>query len=218
MLNMILMGPPGAGKGTQAKRIIASYDIPHISTGDMFREAIANKTELGELAASYINKGNLVPDEVTIALVKERLAKDDCAKGYLLDGFPRTIPQAEALEVLTKDIKRPISIVVNMTADESVLIRRISGRRVCKDCATPYHVETLKSKVEGVCDTCGGSLIQRKDDTIESLKVRLEAYEKQTLPLVKFYEKRDLLINVDGLLSPEDVFKVIHQVLEGEKN
>lgn len=215
MLNVILMGPPGAGKGTQAKQIISNYDIPHISTGDMFREAIAQKTELGELAATYINKGLLVPDEVTIALVKERLSQDDCAKGYLLDGFPRTIPQAEALEKLTNEIKRPVNVVINMTADKEFLIKRISGRRVCKKCGAPFHVETMKPKVEGVCDYCGGELMQRKDDTIESLKVRLDAYEHQTLPLVDFYDKKGLLTNVDGLLSKEDVFEIISSVFEG---
>lgn len=216
-LNIILMGPPGAGKGTQAKRIVAQYKIPHISTGDMFREAIAQGTELGVLAASFINKGNLVPDEVTIGLVKERLSKPDCAKGYLLDGFPRTIPQAEALEKLTKEISRPIEAVINMTADRKELIRRISGRRVCKNCATPYHVDTLKPAVLDICDSCGGPLVQRKDDTIESLTVRLSAYETQTRPLEKFYGDRKLLTEVDGLLGIDDVFKIIQDVLKGVK-
>lgn len=214
MLNIILMGPPGAGKGTQAKKIIASYHIPHISTGDMFREAIAAQTPTGVLAASYINKGLLVPDEVTIALVKERLAKDDCANGFLLDGFPRTIPQAEALEELTKEINRPITAVINITADRDVLTKRITGRRVCKSCGAPFHVETLKPKVDGVCDYCNGELVQRKDDTLESLAVRLDAYEHQTFPLVEFYEKRGLLYNVDGLLGLDEVFKTICDIFE----
>ena len=214
MLNIILMGPPGAGKGTQAKKIIAAYGIPRISTGDMFREAIAAKTPTGELAASYINKGMLVPDEVTIALVKERLSKDDCAKGFLLDGFPRTIPQAEALEKLTKEINRPISAVINITAEKDVLVKRITGRRVCKSCGAPFHIETLKPKVEGVCDYCGGELMQRKDDTLESLAVRLDAYEHQTLPLVKFYADRNLLHDIDGLIGLENVFKIICDIFE----
>ena len=214
MLNIILMGPPGAGKGTQAKKIIAAYGIPHISTGDMFREAIAAKTPTGELAASYINKGMLVPDEVTIALVKERLSKDDCAKGFLLNGFPRTIPQAEALEKLTKEINRPISAVINITAEKDVLVKRITGRRVCKSCGAPFHIETLKPKVEGVCDYCGGELMQRKDDTLESLAVRLDAYEHQTLPLVKFYADRNLLHDIDGLIGLENVFKIICDIFE----
>lgn len=214
MLNIILMGPPGAGKGTQAKKIIATYHIPHISTGDMFREAIAAKTPAGVLAQGYIEKGLLVPDDVTIDLVKERLAKDDCAKGFLLDGFPRTIPQAEALEKLTKEINRPISAVVNITADKEVLVKRITGRRVCKECGAPFHIETLKPKVEGVCDYCGGELMQRKDDTLESLAVRLEAYENQTLPLVKFYEDKKLLHNIDGLIGLENVFKTVCDIFE----
>ncbi len=214
MLNIILMGPPGAGKGTQAKKIIATYHIPHISTGDMFREAIAAKTPAGVLAQGYIEKGLLVPDDVTIDLVKERLAKDDCAKGFLLDGFPRTIPQAEALEKLTKEINRPISAVINITADKEVLVKRITGRRVCKECGAPFHIETLKPKVEGVCDYCGGELMQRKDDTLESLAVRLEAYENQTLPLVKFYEDKKLLHNIDGLIGLENVFKTVCDIFE----
>lgn len=214
MLNIILMGPPGAGKGTQAKKIIAAYNIPHISTGDMFREAIAAKTPTGVLAATYINQGKLVPDEVTIALVKERLAKDDCSKGFLLDGYPRTIPQAEALEKLTNEINRPIGAVINITADKDILVKRITGRRVCKVCGAPFHIETLKPKVDGVCDYCSGELVQRKDDTLESLAVRLDAYEHQTLPLVDFYMKKGLLHNVDGLIGLEDVFKTICDIFE----
>ncbi len=215
-MNIILMGPPGAGKGTQAKQIIAEFNIPHISTGDMFREAIKLGTPLGVLAASYINQGKLVPDDVTIGLVKERLSQDDCANGYLLDGFPRTIAQAEALEVLTKEISRPITMVINITADKDALIKRISGRRVCKTCAAPYHLEYKPSKVDGVCDLCGGPLFQRKDDTVEVLSERLDAYENQTLPLVKFYDDRKLLKSVDGLQDIKDVFKDISHLLKGE--
>ncbi len=217
MLNIILMGPPGAGKGTQAKKIIAAYHIPHISTGDMFREAIAAKTPTGLLAATYINQGLLVPDEVTIALVRERLAKDDCAKGFLLDGFPRTIPQAEALEKITNEINRPIGAVINITADKEILVKRITGRRVCKVCGAPFHIETMKPKVEGVCDYCGGELMQRKDDTLESLKVRLDAYEHQTLPLVDFYKEKGLLHDIDGLIGLEEVFKTICNIFERVK-
>jgi len=217
MLNIILMGPPGAGKGTQAKKIIAAYHIPHISTGDMFREAIAAKTPTGLSAATYINQGLLVPDEVTIALVRERLAKDDCAKGFLLDGFPRTIPQAEALEKITNEINRPIGAVINITADKEILVKRITGRRVCKVCGAPFHIETMKPKVAGVCDYCGGELMQRKDDTLESLKVRLDAYEHQTLPLVDFYKKKGLLHDIDGLIGLEEVFKTICNIFERVK-
>lgn len=215
-MNIILMGPPGAGKGTQAKKIIAEFHIPHISTGDMFREAIKAGTDLGTLAASYINKGLLVPDEVTIGLVKERLTQDDCANGFLLDGFPRTIPQAEALEKLLEEIHRPITMVIDITADKDALIRRISGRRVCKTCAAPYHIEFKPSKEPGVCDLCHGPLVQRKDDTVEVLTERLDAYETQTKPLVNFYKERNLLKSVDGLQDIEDVFKDISTLLRGE--
>ncbi|HOJ44723.1 MAG TPA: adenylate kinase [Bacilli bacterium] len=206
MLNIILMGPPGAGKGTQAKRIIADYDIPHISTGDMFREAIKAGTELGKLAASYINKGDLVPDEVTIGLVKERLSQPDCQRGYLLDGFPRTLPQAEALQGLAKDIGRPVNAVIDFTAERRELIRRITGRRVCTGCGTPYHVDTMKPKVAGVCDVCGGTLIQRKDDNLEALIVRLDHYEKMTKPLIEYYENLGLLRRVNGLLEADILY------------
>src|SRR5574344_1751712 len=165
MCNIILLGPPGAGKGTLAKQLIGVYNIPHISTGDMFREAIKEGTPLGRLAASYINQGHLVPDDVTIGLVKERLAQQDCKNGFLLDGFPRTLPQAEALVLIGKEINRPITSVINVTCDKHELIRRITGRRVCRKCGAPYHIDTMKPKVEGVCDLCRSELYQRKDDT-----------------------------------------------------
>ena len=203
MLNIILMGPPGAGKGTQAKKLIAALGIPHISTGDMFREAIKEGTPLGKLAASYINDGHLVPDDVTIGLVKERLSKDDCKKGYLLDGFPRTIPQAEALERISKEIGREISHVIDIETPTEELVRRICGRRVCKKCGAPYHVINIKPKVDGVCDICGGELVQRADDNEEALKIRLEAYHKSTKPLLDYYEKLGLLKTFDGSNSNE---------------
>ena len=192
------MGPPGAGKGTNAKRIASFYKIPHISTGDMFREAIKNKTSLGELANSYMSKGLLVPDEVTIGLVKERLSRDDCKDGYLLDGFPRTMVQAEALTELSNEIGRPITNVLNIVVPESILIDRICGRRVCKVCGAPYHVRNMKPKVEGVCDLCGGELIQRKDDNEETLKSRLSEYHKQTEPLIAYYTKLGVVADIDG--------------------
>lgn len=192
------MGPPGAGKGTNAKRIASFYKIPHISTGDMFREAIKNKTSLGELANSYMSKGLLVPDEVTIGLVKERLSRDDCKDGYLLDGFPRTMVQAEALTELSNEIGRPITNVLNIVVPESILIDRICGRRVCKVCGAPYHVRNMKPKVEGVCDLCGGELVQRKDDNEETLKSRLSEYRKQTEPLIAYYTKLGVVADIDG--------------------
>lgn len=214
MHNMIIMGPPGAGKGTQSERIVKYLNVPHISTGDMFREAIAKKTQLGLLAESYIQSGKLVPDEVTIGLVKERLSCPDCQNGYLLDGFPRTIKQAEALKVLTKEISREVDVVINIACDYSVLTKRISGRRVCSKCGNSYHIETKKPLVDGICDSCGGTLIQRKDDTEEALKVRLDAYEKQTKPLLEYYQKENILEEVDGLQSIEDVFNDIKNILE----
>ena len=198
MKNIILMGPPGAGKGTQATDLVERYHIPHISTGDMFREAIKNKTPLGQKAEAIIARGDLVPDDITVGLVKERLSQDDCAKGYLLDGFPRTIPQAEALEEIGKEIGRPVNAVIDISVPEEVLIDRIGGRRVCPKCGGSYHVRNMKPKVEGKCDHCGSDLIQRKDDNPESFKVRLENYYKQTAPVSDFYEARKLLRRYDG--------------------
>ncbi len=215
--NLIIMGPPGAGKGTQSERIVAALNIPHISTGDMFREAISNGTELGKTAQQYINEGNLVPDDVTIALVKERLSRPDCAAGYLLDGFPRTLNQAHALDELLKEINRPLDLALNISVDKESLIERISGRRICSKCGNSYHVLFRKPHVEDICDACGGVLTQRKDDTPESLKVRLDAYEKQTMPLIEYYQKAGVLASVDGLQDIEKVFNDILVILEGDR-
>jgi len=214
MKNIIIMGPPGAGKGTQAKRIIDAYNIPHISTGDMFREEIKSGSALGKLAKSFIDAGHLVPDEVTIKVVKERLSKDDCKNGYLLDGYPRTIPQAEALEVISKEIGRPVNCVINMLASNEVLIDRISGRLVCPNCGTSYHIRTLKPKKNGFCDRCDNKLTQRPDDNVQSLTVRLEHYEKQTKPLVEFYSKKKLLTDIDGLIAPDTLFEDVKRILD----
>ena len=212
--NIILMGPPGAGKGTLAKQLKEALDLVHISTGDMFREAIKEGTELGKLAASYINNGDLVPDDVTIGIVKERLAKDDCAKGFLLDGFPRTLPQAEALKKLSSEINRPIEVVVNLDCDEEELVRRISGRRVCKNCGAPFHIVSMKPKVEGVCDLCGGELYQRKDDNEDALRVRLGHYVHDTKPLLDYYQNEGLLVNFDSLVGKEQLFDEVRLFLE----
>ena len=212
--NIILMGPPGAGKGTLAKQLKEAFNLVHISTGDMFRDAIKAQTELGKLASKYINDGHLVPDEVTIGLVKERLSQPDCDAGFLLDGFPRTLPQAEALQEISKEISRPIDTVVNLDCDTKELIRRISGRRVCKNCGAPYHIETMKPKVDGVCDLCGGPLYQRKDDNEEALKVRLGLYVSETKPLLDYYQKLGLLVNFNSLTGKEALFDEVSSFLK----
>lgn len=211
--NIILMGPPGAGKGTLAKQLMKEFDLVHISTGDMFREAIKAGTELGTLAKSFIDKGHLVPDEVTIGIVKNRLMQDDCKKGFLLDGFPRTIPQAEALDTIAKEIDRAIDVVVNVDCNENELIRRISGRRVCKNCGAPYHIDTMKSKVDGVCDLCQGPLYQRADDNAEALKVRLSHYTNETKPLLDYYLDKGLLSNFNGMGGKELLFVEVSSFL-----
>lgn len=217
MLNIILMGPPGAGKGTHAVTIAEEYGIPHISTGDMFREAIASGTELGLKAKSIIESGGLVPDDVTIGLVKERLSRPDCEKGYLLDGFPRTIPQAEALTAMGPEIGREVNLVINITCPDEVLVQRIAGRRVCPKCGASYNIHTMKPKVDGVCDRCGASLIQRKDDNAESFKVRLENYYSSTQPLLDYYKNQGLLHSFDGMGSVESLHDEIVALLDKEK-
>ena len=179
----------------------------------MFRDAIKAQTELGKLAQSYINHGDLVPDDVTIGLVKERLSQPDCEAGFLLDGFPRTLPQAEALQEISKSISRPIDAVVNLDCDNEELVRRISGRRVCKNCGAPYHIVTMKPKVEGVCDLCGGPLYQRKDDNEEALKVRLEHYVSSTKPLLDYYQKLGLLESFDSLVGKEQLLVEVSSYL-----
>jgi len=211
--NIILMGPPGAGKGTLAKQLTQEFHFAHISTGDMFRDAIKNETPLGKLAKEYIDNGDLVPDDVTIGLVKERLSKSDCENGFLLDGFPRTIPQADALQRIAKEINRPIQAVVNLDCDYKELIIRISGRRVCKNCGAPYHIVNMKPKVEGVCDICGGPLYQRKDDNEDALKTRLKHYENETKPLLDFYKKLSLLKSFNSLVGKDMLFDEVKKFL-----
>lgn len=214
MKNIILMGPPGAGKGTHAKWMEEHYGVPHISTGDMFREAMASGSELGNQIKDIINRGDLVSDELTCALVKERLSQKDCASGYLLDGFPRTIAQAEALSNMGEGIKP--THVVNISCPDEILIERIAGRRVCPKCGASFNVNSMKPKKEGVCDYCGHDLIQRKDDNAESFKVRLENYYKSTAPLLDFYKKAGLLLDFDGTIGAASLKEAIISSLGGK--
>lgn len=214
-MNIIAMGLPGAGKGTQADKIVEKYATPHISTGDMFRAAISEGTELGIKAKSYMDQGALVPDEVTIGIVRERLSKPDCEKGFLLDGFPRTVPQAEALDALLSDMGRKIEYVLNIEVDPDELVKRLTGRRICKVCGTSYHLLFNPPKVEGVCDKDGGELYQREDDNPETVKNRLEVNMTQTAPLLAFYNAKNVLSNIDGQQDIEDVFKELDAILQG---
>lgn len=212
-MNLLIMGPPGAGKGTQAVKIVEQYRIPHISTGDMFRAAISNGTPLGIKAKEYIDQGLLVPDEVTIGIVRERLQEEDCIKGFLLDGFPRTVAQAVALDEILKDGNRKIDSVINITVNNELLVKRLTGRRICKDCGATYHLVFNPSKVENVCDVCGSELYQRKDDTIETANNRLAVYEEQTKPLLSYYQAQENLYNLNGEDNIDIVFAEIKEIL-----
>ena len=213
-MNILIMGPAGAGKGTMSELILKEYDIPHISTGDMLRENVRNNTELGKLAKSYMEAGTLVPDDVINAMVEDRLQQPDCQKGYLLDGFPRTLVQAETFSDIADRIGKPVECVIALEVDFEILKDRITGRRICSKCGAIYHVKGHPSKVEGVCDECGGELIQRKDDTVEQLKVRMDEYEKSTKPVIDFYEARGVVKHVNAAQAKEDVFAVIQEALE----
>ncbi|MDG3044780.1 adenylate kinase [Bacillus sp. B6(2022)] len=212
-MNLVLMGLPGAGKGTQAERIVDDYGIPHISTGDMFRAAMKEETQLGLEAKSFIDKGELVPDEVTIGIVRERLGKNDCEQGFLLDGFPRTVAQAEALEDILKDLGRTIDYVINIKVDKDALMERLTGRRICKDCGATYHLVFNPPAKENVCDKCGGELYQRADDNAETVSTRLEVNLKQTEPLLNFYSEKGYLANIDGAKHINDVYADIKDLL-----
>jgi adenylate kinase len=209
-MNIILLGAPGAGKGTEASRIVADYKLPHISTGVIFRENIKNQTPIGLLAKSYIDKGALVPDEVTCKIVEERISREDCQNGYMLDGFPRTIAQAEALDKITK-----IDLVINIDVDFSLLLDRICGRRVCKDCGETYHLKRLNGETK--CARCGGELYQRKDDNPETVKSRLDVYNSQTSPLIEYYTNKGVIFNVDGNSTPEAVHEIVSAKLDSMK-
>ncbi|TXC85621.1 adenylate kinase [Metabacillus litoralis] len=214
-MNLVLMGLPGAGKGTQAERIVEKYNIPHISTGDMFRAAMKEETELGLQAKSFIDKGELVPDEVTIGIVRERLGKNDCQKGFLLDGFPRTVAQADALEAILADLNRKIDYVINIEVNKDILMERLTGRRICKQCGATYHLVFNPPAVEGTCDKCGGELYQRADDNEETVANRLEVNLQQTQPLLDFYNQKGYLKNINGEQDINKVFVDVDQLLGG---
>ncbi|WP_415817917.1 adenylate kinase [Mesobacillus thioparans] len=214
-MNLVLMGLPGAGKGTQADKIVGKYNIPHISTGDMFRAAIKEGTELGLQAKSFMDKGELVPDEVTIGIVRERLSKEDCENGFLLDGFPRTVAQAEALDSMLADLGKKIDYVINIDVDQSILMERLTGRRICKNCGATYHLVFNPPAKEGVCDRCGGELYQRADDNAETVQNRLDVNIQQTKPLLNFYEDKGYLRNINGQQDIGVVFADIEELLGG---
>ena len=215
-MNLILFGAPGVGKGTQAVELAKKFNLTHISTGEIFREIIASHSELGELANSYISKGNLVPDDVTVGIVKERLAQEDCKNGFILDGFPRTLPQAECLDNICLELNMDIDCVIDIEVDEDELIKRLSGRRVCKSCGASYHIDFNPSKVENVCDKCNGELYTRKDDHKESVAVRLMTYKSSTMPLINFYKAKGLLVEING---QQEINEVLNEIVEkiGEK-
>ena len=213
-MKIILMGPPGAGKGTQAEKLVELYQIPHISTGDMFRKAQKDGTELGLKAKNFMDQGQLVPDEVTVGIVKERLAEADCKDGFLLDGFPRTVQQADALDNILAELEMALDCVVNIEVDKAFLVDRLTGRRVCRACGATYHIANKAPKMEGVCDKCGGELYQRGDDTIETVSNRLDVYAAQTAPLIDYYKSKGIMSSIDGSKSMEDVLADIRTALE----
>ncbi|MGE5652890.1 MAG: adenylate kinase [Bacillota bacterium] len=208
-MNLILMGPPGAGKGTQADGIVKEFSVPHISTGDMFRAAASEGTALGLKAKGFMDVGQLVPDDVTIGIVEERLSKPDCQKGFLLDGFPRTLAQAQALETMLGKLGRPIDLVINIEVPLEDLVARLTGRYICRQCAAPYHAIFNPPQVAGRCDQCGGELYQRADDSEATARKRLDVYLAQTAPLVDFYKQRGLLEQIDGSTGMDAVQKAI---------
>jgi adenylate kinase len=214
-MNIVLMGPPGAGKGTQAEYIKAKYPYAHISTGDMFRAAVNKGTKMGKEAQKYMSEGKLVPDEVTIGIVEERLKEDDCREGFLLDGFPRTIVQAEALDELMAAMDRKIDCVINISVPESVLIDRMVGRVSCKNCGTVYNLKFNPPLQADQCDKCGGNLVQRSDDNSETAVNRLKVYFEQTSPLLEYYNNHGLLVNIDGNRDSKLVFQDVVSVLNG---
>jgi len=202
---LILLGPPGSGKGTQAERLCKQLDLPHVASGDLFRDHLKRETDLGKLARSYMDIGQLVPDDVTIAMVKERLSRSDCREGTILDGFPRTRAQAEALDLILQELGQQLTGVLFMAVPDDVLIERLSGRRICRQCQAPYHVAFSPPREAQTCDLCGGELYQRDDDQPETIKARLDVYHQQTTPLIEFYQAANLLHEVDGNIGIDQV-------------
>ncbi len=212
-MKIIMLGAPGAGKGTQAKMIADKYGIPHVSTGDIFRANIKEGTDLGKEAKSYMDKGLLVPDELTVKILLDRVAKDDCKNGYVLDGFPRTIPQAEVLDKALSEMNDSIDFAIDVDVPDENIIKRMSGRRACLSCGATYHIEHIPPRKEGICDRCGKELVLRDDDKPETVKNRLNVYHEQTQPLIEFYTKKGVLKTVDGTADMKDVFAAIVKIL-----
>ena len=212
-MKIIMLGAPGAGKGTQAKMIAEKYSIPHVSTGDIFRANIKNNTELGKQAKAYMDKGELVPDELTVKILLDRVAQDDCSNGYVLDGFPRTIPQAEVLDEALTKLGESIDFAINVDVPDENIVKRMSGRRACVTCGATYHIEHVPPKKEGICDNCGSELILRDDDKPETVLNRLNVYHAQTQPLIDFYTAKGVLKDVDGTQDMMDVFAAITEIL-----
>ncbi|MBF0500120.1 MAG: adenylate kinase [Candidatus Riflebacteria bacterium] len=213
--NLILLGPPGAGKGTQAKMLVDRYRIPQLSTGDMLRAAIASASELGKTVQSYVTSGGLVPDELVLSVLRERIAAPDCSAGYILDGFPRTVGQAESLEKLLIERGSPLAAVLSITVPDQELIDRLTGRRICTKCSSSFHLLFSAPKVADVCDHCGAALYQRKDDSREVITNRLKVYHEQTAPLIKFYQERKLLHTVEGRGKIEMIFGAVCDIMDG---
>ena len=213
-MNIILMGLPGAGKGTQASEIVKKFPIPHISTGDMFRKAIKDETDLGKEAKSYMDRGELVPDEVTVGIVKERISEDDAKKGFLLDGFPRTIDQAESLNQIMSELDREIDAVINIEVPEEELMNRLTVRRICEKCGTTYHLVFNPPKVDGICDIDGGKLYQREDDNPETVSNRLSVNVKQSKPILEYYNNKGVLKNIDGSKDIDEVTNDVIDILD----
>ena len=213
-MNLILLGPPGAGKGTQAQRMVERYHLPQVSTGDILRAAVKGSTPLGAKAKGFMDQGQLVPDEIVIGIVEERLKQKDCDPGFILDGFPRTIPQAEALQPILAKIGKTIDHVINIEVESEELIRRLTGRRTCKNCGAMFHVLFQPPKKEGICDRCGGALYQRADDKEETIRTRLKEYEKQTAPLIQYYRNKKSLRSIQGVGGPDQIFDQIIRLLD----